>query len=144
MSQNFCQHENQKLLPLAKEFWVSYIIKNDHSNPNYNPYLHRFFCSKLQSYHIIGKSYIPTFSLSLLNKKHQCIIPKLHFLPIQPQFIVFVSKIRIASTSYFPISLFYITHTQKSLIQIICIHNTFFFWIYSQLVLIKWISKKNP
>ena len=32
-------------------------------------------------YHIlIGKSYIPTFSLSLLNKKHQCIIPKLHFL----------------------------------------------------------------
>ena len=51
MSQNFCQHENQKLLPLAKEFSVSYIIKNDHNNPNYNPYLHRFFCSKLQSYH---------------------------------------------------------------------------------------------
>ena len=38
-----------------------------------------------------------------------------------------------------------ISHThKKSLIQIICIHNTFFFWIYSQLVLIKWISTKNP
>ena len=51
MSQKLCQHENKKLLPLAKEFWVSYNIKNDHNNPNYNPYLHRFFCSKLQSYH---------------------------------------------------------------------------------------------
>ena len=51
MSQKLCQHENKKLLPLAKEFWVSYNIKNDHNNPNYNPYLHGFFCSKLQSYH---------------------------------------------------------------------------------------------
>ena len=51
MSQNFCQHENQKLLPLAKEFWVSYNIKNDHKVTNIISFLYKFFCRKRKSYH---------------------------------------------------------------------------------------------
>ena len=36
---------------LATEFSVSIDIKSDHDKPNYNPYLHRFFCSKDESFH---------------------------------------------------------------------------------------------
>ena len=38
---------------LATEFWVSIDIKSDHDKPNYNPYLHKFFCSKDKSFHTI-------------------------------------------------------------------------------------------
>ena len=36
---------------LATEFWVSIDIKSDHDKPNYNPYLHKKFCSKDESFH---------------------------------------------------------------------------------------------
>ena len=31
---------------LATKFWVSMNVKSIHNTPNYNPYLHRIFCSK--------------------------------------------------------------------------------------------------
>ena len=56
----------------------------------------------------------------------------------------FVSKIRIASTSYFPISLFYITHKKILNSKYLYTQHVFLLDLFLAIVLIKWISTKNP
>ena len=52
----------EELHPLAKEFWVSYNIKNHHKVTNINSFLYIFFCRKRKSYHT--KTGIPSLTSS--------------------------------------------------------------------------------
>ena len=54
---------------LATEFSVSIDIKSDHDKPNYNPYLHKNFCSKDESFHNEAEVDSPGFSTAVAHLK---------------------------------------------------------------------------